>query len=1013
MNQRIIKSLSVFLFFCFLLPEVYAQLGKITFDLEKDKPEKYKTKTLKSEKTGEKKFTVPRRFIQNTVSHYNYFFNANNKINSVIERARLANKDDYSSLLPFYSFSLAGTAAQSSDLDSVIYKATAGILLHDLRSDWVDNLYLLIGKAYYLRKDFDSASMTFQFINYNLFPRKKKTQDDQLIVGSNENGSNNALSISSKENRNIVNKAFSRPPSRNDALVWQVRTLIEMNEFSDAAGLINTLQNDPQFPERLHSSLEEVQGYWFYKQQMYDSAVIHMVKALPNSIDMQDKARREYLIAQLYEMNNKQDTASDYYDKVIRLTTDPLMDIYANLNKAKMLKSKDPAEIDKSIARLLHMAKKDKFELYRDIIFYSAAELALEKPDTTAAVSFFKKSISFNENNISNKNKAFLTLAEIRYQQKNYKEAFAFYDSLQTSDTTLGDITKIIERRNALALVVKQINIIEREDSLQSIAALSPADRDAFLKKLSKKLQKERGVNEEVADYINPASDYFNTKNQSGDIFANNATKGDWYFYNTSVKTKGFNEFKRVWGKRQDVDNWRRASNANQNLNPNNGPGASPDSDQNVAGLAARDNDPLAETQGVNNSNAPATEAASFQKDISVAGLLANVPLTKPLMDTSNSKVAISLFQLGKNYQTLLEDYDAAIETYLKSLKRFPDSLHQGEIYLNLSYCYRKIGNIAQADYYKNILLNKFSKSKFTQYVLHPDSFNPSKKDTAANRRYDDIYNLFIEGNFDKAFKEKQLADSLYGNNFWSPQLLYIQSVYYIRQRQDSMATNILKELISQYPHSPLKQKAATMISVLDRRDSIENYLTNLHVERIKEDSQIVVFDDTKISKNLPQPSNNNTVEKKIETVTPGKAVINPAKQLPPPIHNATFTFDANVPQYVVMVLNKVDPVYSSEARNAFTRYNREKFFSLNLQITKDTLDNDRTLLIFSQFENADAANKYRDRLKNDAPNEISWLPANKYSFYIISNDNLELLKENKNLNSYIDLLNKKYPGKF
>jgi hypothetical protein len=38
---------------------------------------------------------------------------------------------------------------------------------------------------------------------------------------------------------------------------------------------------------------------------------------------------------------------------------------------------------------------------------------------------------------ISFKNRAFLTLAEISYQQKKYKDAFAYYDSLQTSDTTL------------------------------------------------------------------------------------------------------------------------------------------------------------------------------------------------------------------------------------------------------------------------------------------------------------------------------------------------------------------------------------------------------------------------------------------------------------------------------------------------------------------------------------------------------------------------------------------------
>ena len=89
--------------------------------------------------------------------------------------------------------------------------------------------------------------MTFQFINYNLYPRKKKN-DDQLIVGSNDNSGNNAMSISSKENRNIIDKTFTRPPSRNDALIWQIRTFIEMNEYSDAAGLINTLQNDPAFP---------------------------------------------------------------------------------------------------------------------------------------------------------------------------------------------------------------------------------------------------------------------------------------------------------------------------------------------------------------------------------------------------------------------------------------------------------------------------------------------------------------------------------------------------------------------------------------------------------------------------------------------------------------------------------------------------------------------------------------------------------------------------------------------
>ncbi|MEO8568741.1 MAG: tetratricopeptide repeat protein [Ginsengibacter sp.] len=1014
MNNRIVKTISILFFSLLFFLPVHAQLGKITIDLEKDKPEKFKTKTLKSEKTGEKKFTLPRRFIQNTVTHYNYYFNANNKINEVIERARLSNKDDYAKLLPFYGYSLVNTAAQNTELDSVIYKATAGILLHDLRSDWVDNLYLLIGKAYYLRQDFDSASQTFQFINYNLYPRKKK-DDDQLIVGSNDNGATKALSISSKEDRNIVQKALSKPPSRNDALIWQIKTLIEMKAYGDAAGLINTLQNDPVFPGRLDPSLEEMSAYWFYNQQMYDSTLIHLENSLPNTIDMEDRARREYLLAQLNEINKNLEIASDYYDKAIRHTTDPLMDIYANLSKAKMLKSKDPAEIDKSIITLLRMAKKDKYDLYRDIIYFSAADLAMQKPDTAAAVFYFKKSIFYNEINVSYKNRAFLNLAEISYDHKDYKNAFAYYDSLQTADTSLGDLNQIRDRRNALAKIVESLTIIEREDSLQNIAAMTAADRDAFIKKLSKKLKKERGIKDiDAADYTNSAADFFDTKNAAPDLFNVTNTKGDWYFYNASLKSKGYAEFKRVWGKRTNVDNWRRLSSGEglskvanpSGLNPN-GISGDPlgDSDSGQMKTDA-DGNPLAE----NEAHLPATP---YQDDVSAEGLLYNVPLTKELMDLSNTKVSNSLFQLGKNYQNLLEDYHAAIDAYQQSLQRFPDSLYEGELYMNLSYCYRKTGDLQKADYYKNLVLNKFARSKFAQYVTHPEALNPTKKDTAATRRYQDVYNLFIEGNFEEATKQKQQADSVYGVNYWSPQLLYIESMYYIRQRQDSIATGILNQIVNQYPNSTLKEKAATMIDVLQRRASIEDYLSNLTVERAKEDSQIIVYDSAMISKGVLPAIKTENVKPKEQTVTAEKPVLNPDKKLAPPVSNGTFTFDALTPQYVVMLLNKVDPVYSNEAKNAFVRYSREKFRLLNLEITKDTLDKERTLLIFTQFENADAAMIFMDKIRKDAPSEVSWLPADKYSFYIISSTNLELLKQNKNLVNYLELLNKKYPGKF
>src|SRR5215210_5325539 len=109
-----------------------AQLG---FDLDIKKPEPYDNRQLKAERAGKKKFTKYRRFWQNTYTHYNYFFNANNKLNEVIDRAKESHVDDYANLLPFYNYSLEATAQDKTQLDSIIYKSKTAIVMHDLRND--------------------------------------------------------------------------------------------------------------------------------------------------------------------------------------------------------------------------------------------------------------------------------------------------------------------------------------------------------------------------------------------------------------------------------------------------------------------------------------------------------------------------------------------------------------------------------------------------------------------------------------------------------------------------------------------------------------------------------------------------------------------------------------------------------------------------------------------------------------------------------------------------------------
>ncbi|HUS01147.1 MAG TPA: tetratricopeptide repeat protein, partial [Chitinophagaceae bacterium] len=370
-----------------------------------------------------------------------------------------------------------------------------------------------------------------------------------------------------------------------------------------------------------------------------------------------------------------------------------------------------------------------------------------------------------------------------------------------------------------------------------------------------------------------------------------------------------------------------------------------------------------------------------------------------------------SLFELGKLYQNNLEDYNMAVQTYETSLQRFPDKLYDGELYLNLIYCYQKLGNLSKAAYYKNLLTTNFKNSRSAQIITNPQSAK-GETDPAATKRYENIYNLFIEGQFEKAVQDKKAADSIYGNTYWNPQLLYIESVYYIKQNQDSQAIATLNNIITQYPTSPLKDKAATMIDVLKRRKQIEGYLTNLNIKRVDDDRTIVVSDEPAEKK--PVTTQNNIPEQP-KTVVPEQKKVDvvPKSITPPPATNGTFTLIPEEAQNVIMVLDKVDPVYIGEARNAFNRYNRQNFSGQGIGITRDTLDKDRSILIFTKFPNADAAIIYADRLKKNAPSEISWLPANKYSFLIISDANLQVLKANKDLPGYLKLLNSKYPGKF
>src|SRR5947208_10652848 len=106
---------------------------------------------------------------------------------------------------------------------------------------------------------------------------------------------------------------------------------------------------------------------------MWDSSAFHLSHALDNATSKQEKARWEFLAAQMYELSHNYDLAKQYFEKSIVHTVDPVMDVYARLYAIRVDKAGDDNFIEKNISELVKMAKRDKYSDYRDIIYYMAA----------------------------------------------------------------------------------------------------------------------------------------------------------------------------------------------------------------------------------------------------------------------------------------------------------------------------------------------------------------------------------------------------------------------------------------------------------------------------------------------------------------------------------------------------------------------------------------------------------------------------------------------------------------
>ena len=971
--------------------------------LDLPKPEKYKNRTLASERSTTGRLGVVRRFTQNIGTHYNFHFNASMELEEVVSSARRSNRDDFTARLPFYDVDLTKTASQATELDSVILKCNNGILLHDLRNDWVDDLYLLMGKAYYYRNDADSAIIAFQYINQAFQPRDRDEIGSDKAIGSRFNSGGNASSIATPEKKGIASVA-THTPARNEAILWLVRSLIAKGAMDEARGLLETLRRDPNMPGRLKEGLEEMEALWYYEAGIPDSAASHLVKALDGASDNREKARWEFLAAQLYRSAGDSEAAGERFERAIRLTTDPVMEAYARIHRIGLYKSdSDSVRIREGTRELLQMAEKARYEEYRHLIYHAAARLQSDLGNTDATVRYLQSSLKSNRSDSKHKNQTFLELGDLAYRIKDYRLAKGCYDSASLEDLPPGKRSDLEFRKGILTDIVFHLERVRAEDSLQRIAAMPEEKREELVRSMVRKWRKEQGLKEDDASQVGGAqSSSLLRDGQPADLFTANDSKGEWYFYNTGLKSQGFRQFQSRWGKRPNLDNWRRIAAVNSQLN-----------------AAKASPDPTA--LGSPTMDAVEGRAEPEVQEMTVEALLAKLPLTEDIKKASDDSIQSSLFSLGKVFHERLDDCGESIRHLEALVNRYPRTPHLGESLYILSLCHRRSGDMGKSEFYRSHLEREQPGSRLARRLKDPigEARKDSLRRAELTRSYEDVYTNYTEGRYEEARRLLSGIEESQEGNPWSPQLLYMDAALKVREGKDSQAIGSLEKLVGMNPDSSLGNKAKTLQDVLKRRGEIESSLAVMKVTRdtseglgrlaaAKTPTLPVLKTDTAATAKPPPP---------IAAEPPKQEQVVQKMPPPPPVaveERKVFSFDPKEAHGVAMILEKADVAYVSEARYALNRYNGRAHAGLGLEVVRVNVDKEVDLVLVRSFPDAEAATAYLEALKREAGKSIvPWMPAGMYFFLPMTDSNLEVLKRDRDLPAYVRFIRSSMPGKF
>jgi tetratricopeptide (TPR) repeat protein len=516
------------------------------------------------------------------------------------------------------------------------------------------------------------------------------------------------------ESFNYVISSYPFANLINETKIWRAKTNIRLDNEEFAIETLNLLLKvkdtlELELPEDIKEQGYTALAMAYVKMDSIQKAKKFLIKATETLNNKDQGARNLFVLGQIYSSENKKDSASVIFKKIINFKKAPdKYKMHANIELAKNTTSDSASVV--ILNKMQKLVKDRDNRKYLDELYYQIGLLHEKNDSIDLATAYYNKSLRTNSDNIKQKTFTFEKLGNINFKNSKYQLASSYYDSIINiaTDTLNLRIRRIKRKHRNLASLINFEETVTRTDSILKIASLSKEEQETFFKKYIANLKKK----DEESAQLKLNQQAFGSSFGGNSLKSNK--KGKWYFYNSQSLGFGRTEFKKTWGNRQLEDDWRWSSKISTSNTKK-------------------------DTLKIN--------AISLRYDL--ASYLKTIPTDKNKIDTLILDRNQALYELGLIYKEQFKNTKLAIERLERVASLNPTKELILPINWHLYKVYTDVGNQKKSDKHKNIILTKYTNTIFAKTIR-----NPNKKieeeisvDEIENA-YKEIYYLYKDNKY-------------------------------------------------------------------------------------------------------------------------------------------------------------------------------------------------------------------------------------------------------------------------